>query len=172
MRHYIYFAGLVIVALLLSFSAHAVAVDDNPLPDQAQEAKARAIMGDIRCLVCQNQSIEDSNAPLAKDLRDIVRAQIAAGSSPDEVKSYLVERYGDWVLLKPPLNIRTLALWLFPPLLLLGALLFILARARRTPVNQGPTPLSDAEQKRLDMLLAQSAASSHGTHSGKEGTDS
>ncbi len=167
----IYLTSAIAAALFFLQAAHAVAVDDSPLPDQAQEEKAREIMGDIRCLVCQNQSIEDSNAPLAKDLRNIVRTQIAAGKSSSEIKAYLVERYGDWVLLKPPFNVRTLVLWLFPPFLLLGALLFIFTRARQDPESPAPAPLSREEQDRLNRILARNdaMAESHAPRTGRKG---
>src|SRR5690606_34587623 len=103
-----------ILALLL-FAAPALAIGvDEPLPDPAQEQRAREISKSLRCLVCQNQSIEDSNATLAKDLRRIVRERVQAGDSDDQVREYLVARYGDWVLLKPPFNVRTAALWIGP----------------------------------------------------------
>lgn len=92
---------------------------DQPLPDAAQEAEARAVMDELRCLVCQNQSIADSNAEMAGDMRALVRERIAAGAAPAEVKAYLVERYGDWVLLEPPVRPSTWILW-GAPLLFLG----------------------------------------------------
>lgn len=144
---------LIITLCLVPFAgAGAVAVDESRLDDPAKEARARAIMKEIRCLVCQNQSIEDSNADLARDLRQIVRERVAAGASDDEVKAYLVARYGDWVLLNPPVNERTIVLWLAPAILvLIGAgLAFLYFRRRR---SGGPQPLSAAERRRLDELL-------------------
>ena len=110
-------------ALLLALAsapAFAVGVDEAALDDPALEAEARAIMTGIRCLVCQNQSIEDSNADLAQDLRRIVRERLAAGDGRAEVEAYLVARYGDWILMRPPVNRYTLLLWALPLLLLIG----------------------------------------------------
>jgi cytochrome c-type biogenesis protein CcmH len=100
------------------------------LPDPDQEAKARTIMEDLRCLVCQGQSIANSDADLAHDLRVIVREQVAAGKSPDEVKHYMQVRYGDWVLLKPPVKGSTYLLWLGPLIIFIagGVVLFLSAR--------------------------------------------
>ena len=124
------------------------------LPDTAMEARARAISSELRCLVCQNQSIDDSNAPLAKDLRLLVRERLKAGESDTAVVSYVVARYGDFVLLKPPLNSRTLLLWLAPLLALCG-----LAYAVRRAVGgaagtaSGVAPLSRDEEKKLAEVL-------------------
>lgn len=145
----------VFLALLLPMVANAdVAVDDRPLEDPAAEARAHLVMKEIRCLVCQNQSIEDSNADLARDLRRMVRERVAAGDTADEVKAWLVARYGDWVLLDPPFQARTLALWLSPPLLLLLVLALALRRARR-PMPAPPPPLDDEERRRLVRLLGE-----------------
>lgn len=106
-----------VVALLLLAAAPAPYAD-TPLADARAEAQARALMEELRCLVCQNQSIADSNADMAGDMRSIVRERIAAGQSPAEVKAYLIERYGDWVTFNPPLSARTAPLWALPLLLL------------------------------------------------------
>lgn len=126
-----------------------VEVEEIPFEDLDEERAARDLMREIRCLVCQNQSIEDSDADLAKDLRILVRDRIRAGDSNDEVKSYLVERYGDWVLLEPPVNAGTLILWGSPLLFVLLAAL-ILVRRRS---SAAPTPLSKDEQADLDAIL-------------------
>ena len=84
------------------------------LKDQTQELRARNISKNIRCMVCQNQSIDDSNAPLAKDLRILIRSKIKEGSEDDDIYKFLTDRYGDFILLKPPFKLSTLALWLFP----------------------------------------------------------
>ena len=148
-RMLILFCGLV-----ASGPAMAVAVDEEIIDDPALEAQAREIMTGIRCLVCQNQSIEDSNADLARDLRQIVRERVTAGDNEDQVQAYLVARYGDWVLLKPPLKGRTIFLW-FAPLafLLLGAagLALYLKRSKAAPASA--EPLDKAEQKLLKKLL-------------------
>jgi cytochrome c-type biogenesis protein CcmH len=141
--------------LLLATSALAVEPGEQ-LTDPRQEARARALSAELRCLVCQNQSIDDSNAPLAKDLRVLVREQITAGKSDREVITYVVARYGEFVLLRPRLTWSTALLWL-APLLLLGVTGYALyTRARRPDVADGAVivaPLSDAEEKKLKRLL-------------------
>lgn len=120
------------------------------LPDQAQEARAEQIGSQLRCLVCQNESIEDSNADLAKDLRAVVRKRVAAGDTDGQIMAWMVARYGSFVRLKPPLSAGTLLLWGTPVLALLaGAAAAILGRRRVAPV---PAPLSPAEQARLAEL--------------------
>ncbi|RMD87574.1 MAG: cytochrome c-type biogenesis protein CcmH [Alphaproteobacteria bacterium] len=145
---------MLIMLLLLAplAAAAAVAVDETQLADPAAEAEARAIMREIRCLVCQNQSIEDSNADLARDLRQIVRQRVAAGDDAAAVKAYLVARYGDWVLLEPPFKPATLILWLFPPALFLALVAYALHRARRRRLT-APPPLDETERARLARLL-------------------
>jgi cytochrome c-type biogenesis protein CcmH len=107
---------------------------DRQLPDPRQEAQAKALMEQLRCLVCQGQSIADSDAELAGDMRHMVRSRIAAGQSPAEVRRWLVERYGNWVSYKPPLEPATWALWLAPLVLLgLGAWLARARLKRRRP---------------------------------------
>ncbi|MBP0578287.1 cytochrome c-type biogenesis protein CcmH [Labrys sp. LIt4] len=125
---------------------------DEVLPDPALEARARALSAQLRCMVCQNESIDDSNASLAKDLRILVRERLKAGDSDAEVKDFLVARYGDFILLKPPLEWRTLALWSGPPaLLLLGGIAIFLSTRRRQAAS--PAPLSSDEQARIDDIL-------------------
>lgn len=138
------------LSLLIAFTAFAVAVDEKPLEDPVLEAQARELMKEIRCLVCQNQSIEDSNADLARDLRMIVRERIALGDSPGNVKAYLVDRYGDWVLLRPPVKTSTYLLWASPFFVVL--IIVLLVAGRRTN-RSGPAPLSGEEQAKLDELL-------------------
>lgn len=158
--------GLFIVGFLaagLSFG-EAVAVNpDEILDDPVLEDRAREISQKLRCLVCQNQSIDDSNADLARDLRIIVRQRLVAGDSNEQVLQYVVDRYGDYVLLEPPFKGITYALWLGPAVLLTigGAGLVIIARRRRTA-----TPaegLSEDESRRLAELL------DDGEKDGKEG---
>jgi cytochrome c-type biogenesis protein CcmH len=144
-----------LLALMLVFSATANAQGvDQPLSDSAQEVRARALFKDLRCLVCQNQSIDDSNADLARDLRQIVRERIAAGDSDEQAVNFLVSRYGDWVLLNPPFKPGTLVLWLGPlALLLLAAgVTFAYLRRQRRPAA-APAALSDDERRRLEALL-------------------
>jgi cytochrome c-type biogenesis protein CcmH len=141
-----------VFALLLAGPARAVEPGEM-LADPALEARARAVSQDIRCLVCQNQSIDDSNADLAHDLRVLVRERLEAGDSDQQVKDYLVARYGDFVLLNPPFKLKTVILWLWPALLLLlgtGVIAFG-ARWRRRKLA-GPAPLSEDERRRLAEL--------------------
>ena len=138
----------------IALPAGAVFLDER-LEDPAQEARARDISGDIRCLVCQNQSILDSNADLAKDLRQIVRERITLGDSDAEVRDYLVRRYGDWVLLDPPFKITTYLLWIGPAVIfLIGAILMIIfLRGRRGQAQEAATAITRDEQAELDRLL-------------------
>jgi cytochrome c-type biogenesis protein CcmH len=128
---------------------------EDRLADPAQEARAREISRELRCLVCQNQSIEDSNAPLARDLRRIVRERVTLGESDQAVLNYLVARYGEWVLLKPRFNLQNLLLWLGPALLLLfgGGVLFALYRRQRIAPAPIVRALNAEEQRRLVALL-------------------
>jgi cytochrome c-type biogenesis protein CcmH len=133
---------------------------DQPLSDPALEAKARTLMREIRCVVCQSQSIDESDADIAANLRNIVREQIAAGKSDAEIRDYLVARYGDFVLLKPPFNRSTLVLWVSPFALALIALavgFMILRRARSAGSAAVPRDLSGAERERLNRLLVEDA---------------
>ncbi len=150
------FFSLMVLALgiLVTSPAMAVAVDEEVIADPALEARARNIMTGIRCLVCQNQSIEDSNADLARDLRSIVRERVEAGDNDDQVRAYLVARYGDWVLLKPPFNAKTFFLWFAPLIFLLGGATALgVTMRRRSAAPAAPAPLDAAEQKRLQKLL-------------------
>jgi cytochrome c-type biogenesis protein CcmH len=124
------------------------------LKDPALEARARHLSEELRCMVCQNQSIDDSEAPLAHDLRVLVRQRLEAGDSDRQVLDYLVARYGDFVLLRPPFKPETLLLWGLPPVALaigLGAL--ILMARRRKPVPTAVEALSAEEQARLSTLV-------------------
>src|SRR3954462_7620622 len=119
MRKLIAISALLLVALLVGGPARAVQPDEI-MPDPGKEARARDLSRELRCMVCQNQSIDDSEAPLARDLRLLVRERIAAGDSDNQVIDFLVARYGQFVLLKPRLAPETLLLWLLPPLALMG----------------------------------------------------
>jgi cytochrome c-type biogenesis protein CcmH len=143
-----------LTALLLLLAAPAAAVlPDEMLKDEAQERRARAISRDLRCVVCQNQSIDDSDAPLARDLRLLVREQISLGKSDAEVRAYIVERYGNFVLLKPPVEADTLLLWAGPfAVLLLGAAGLVLWRRRAPGGTAEAAPLTEAERAELDRL--------------------
>jgi cytochrome c-type biogenesis protein CcmH len=146
-------AALMVCASVAAAPAMAVQPDEV-LSDPALEKRARALSAGLRCLVCQNQSIDDSDAPLAKDLRVLVRERLVAGDSDDAVMSYVVERYGDFVLLKPPVNSHTLLLWL-APLLVLGMALVVVMRAMRRPdpAAAAAAPLSASEEEELNRVL-------------------
>jgi cytochrome c-type biogenesis protein CcmH len=141
----------------LAAATAAVAVEpDERLADPALEARARALSSELRCLVCQNQSIDDSNADLAHDLRVLIRERLTVGDSDQQVLQFMVRRYGDFILLRPPVQPDTYLLWFGPFAVLgLGALgaAAYLRRARRAP-PQAPAPLSTDEQRKLDKLLA------------------
>jgi cytochrome c-type biogenesis protein CcmH len=145
------FALLLLAGLLFVGPALAVSDPADQLPDPAQEERARAIGRELRCMVCQNQSIEDSDAELAQDLRRIVREQIAAGRSNREVTRFVHERYGDFVLLRPPFKLETALLWATPAVALLGGMLMIRGMRRRR-VTAAPRELSPEERARLAKL--------------------
>jgi cytochrome c-type biogenesis protein CcmH len=152
--------------LLLAFTASLARADvtdptrDQPLPDPKMEAEARAFMRDIRCVVCQSQSIDDSDAEIAAQLRNAIREQMAAGKSPDEIRDFLVARYGDFVLLKPPFKASTLLLWIGPFVLIaigLGVLLMQRQRRKATaPAGDAalaPPELTESERARVQRML-------------------
>jgi cytochrome c-type biogenesis protein CcmH len=145
---------LAMAIALAALPAKAVQPDEV-LSDPALEARARSISEELRCLVCQNQSIDDSDAPLAKDLRLLVRERLKAGDSDQEIVDFVVARYGEFVLLKPRLSPHTLILWFATPILFGAALLLIwLAYRRRQSVAaEGLAPLSAGEERRLKRLL-------------------
>ena len=144
--------GLLAASVPVGQPAHAVEPDEV-LSDPALEARARKLSAELRCLVCQNQSIDDSNAPLARDLRLIVRERLKSGDSDAAVRDFVVARYGEFVLLRPPVGPRTWLLWL-APLLLLGAVATaVLLAWRRAAAKEAPAPLTTAELDRLERLL-------------------
>jgi cytochrome c-type biogenesis protein CcmH len=147
--------SVAIIALLLTFMVPAVAVTpDEMLKDPALEARARQLSQELRCMVCQNQSIDDSEAPLAHDLRVLVRDRLTAGDSDSQVLDYLVSRYGEFVLLKPRFETSTLLLWGLPPLALISGLIgLVVALRRRNKIAAEPEALSAAEQSRLATLV-------------------
>lgn len=124
---------------------------DEVLSDPALEARARALSKTLRCMVCQNQSIDDSNAPLARDLRILVRERLKSGDSDAQVREYLVARYGEFVLLEPRISSHTIALWAAPGLVLVLGLLGIALWIRRG-APAGPPPLSAEEKQKLSKL--------------------
>ena len=150
-------AAAVLFLALLAVPAFAVEPSEM-LKDPALEARAREIGRALRCVVCQNQAIDDSNAEVAHDMRRAVRERLAAGDSDDAVVAFMVARYGDYVLLKPPFKTGTLVLWLGAPLVLLvaGGALLAAARKRRPP--EPPAPLTEEERAKVDALLGASDA--------------
>ena len=146
-----------LLALFLAVGPALAVTPDEVLKDPALESRARSLSANLRCMVCQNQSIDDSDAPLAKDLRVLVRERLVAGDTDDEVIDYLVSRYGEFVLLKPKFALHTLILWASAPLALLAgaiAIFVAVSRKRKTPQEVvAAAPLSAEEQARLDALL-------------------
>jgi len=141
------------VALSPAGPAHAVQPDEV-LQDPALEARARALSLGLRCLVCQNQSIDDSDAPLARDLRVLVRERLLAGDSDEEIIDFVVSRYGEFVLLKPRLSPYTWVLWFATPLVLLAGFgVILLSYRRRTRLADGPKPLTANEKRNLKRLV-------------------
>ncbi len=138
-----------LVAALPAFAVQP----DEVLKDPALEARARALSVELRCLVCQSQSIDDSDAQIARDLRILVRERLEAGDTDDQVKAFLVDRYGEYVLLKPRFTWHTAILWGAPPVLLIlgGTLAFGLFRRRRAAA---PTGLTREEEARVEALLS------------------
>ena len=149
------------VAALNIGGAYAIEPGER-LADPVLEARARAISVELRCLVCQNQSIDDSNAPLARDLRLLVRERLSAGSTDTEVVRFIVDRYGEFVLLRPRFGLHTAILWLAPLALLLGIVIALLRRFRsqRAAIDtvDPSAPLTADEQRRLGRILAKSDA--------------
>ena len=142
-----------LVSLMMLCSPAALAVGpDEILPDPALEQRARDISAGLRCLVCQNQSIDDSDADLARDLRILVRERLVAGDSNAEVEQYIVDRYGEYVLLNPRLGAHTILLWTAAPALLVIGLVSLLIARRRTEARAAPEGLSPEEQAALDDL--------------------
>ncbi|QDF36949.1 cytochrome c-type biogenesis protein [Bradyrhizobium symbiodeficiens] len=149
-------AAFTLLMLLAMPAAHAVQPDEI-MPDPAKEARARELSRELRCMVCQNQSIDDSDAPLARDLRLLVRERIGAGDSNSQVLDFLVARYGEFVLLKPRFERQTLLLWLLGPSLLIGgglALWLQIRRRARSGADVPAPPLTFDEQARLAALMS------------------
>jgi cytochrome c-type biogenesis protein CcmH len=138
--------------LLLLASPAAAVLPDEMLKDPALEARAREISSELRCVVCQNQSIDDSDAPLARDLRIVVREQLMLGKTDEQAMDYIVARYGNFVLLKPPVEPATWALWLGPFAILIigGGALAVMSRRRHAPVDAAP--LTEAELAEMASL--------------------
>jgi cytochrome c-type biogenesis protein CcmH len=149
--------SLFVIAALMSVAPAYAVQPDEVLADPALETRARALSKELRCLVCQNQSIDDSAAPLARDLRLLVRERLTDGDSDQQVLDFLVARYGEFVLLKPRFAWHTALLWLGPPVALIGGALVLLVMARRRSSSDGATAeqsaLTPAEEARLAGLL-------------------
>ena len=145
---------VVVVALAMPLAPARAVAPDEILRDARLETRARALSAELRCLVCQNQSIDDSEAPLARDLRLIVRERLRAGDSDRQILDFVVARYSEFVLLRPRLSAKTLVLWFAPVLLLALAALYLMRTMRRPALAAQPQPpLSAAEQRALDVLL-------------------
>jgi cytochrome c-type biogenesis protein CcmH len=157
MRRVFLLVLIVLLSASASTSAWSAVQPDEMLRDPALEARARTLSQQLRCMVCQNESIDDSDAPLAHDLRVLVRERLQAGDSDTQVLDFLVARYGEFVLLKPRLSWRTAILWGVPPALLLtGIALLVLAVTRGRGRLQDPgSNLTAAEQARLKKILAE-----------------
>ena len=155
-------AGLFVAVLMLAGPAANAVQPDEIMADPAKESRARDLSRELRCMVCQNQSIDDSEAPLARDLRLLVRERIAAGDSDAQVIDFLVARYGEFVLLKPRLNSHTWLLWLLPPLALGGGALALWTYSRRRArpgeaEDQAALYLTEDEEARIERLIAAEA---------------
>ncbi|MFS8111518.1 cytochrome c-type biogenesis protein CcmH [Rhizobium jaguaris] len=145
---------LYLALALLFVAAPAFAVNpDEVLPDKALEARARSISAELRCMVCQNQSIDDSNADLARDLRLLVRKRLVNGDTDQQVLDYIVSRYGEFVLLKPRLSEKTMLLWGAPAALFVLGGLALVVYARRRAAKPTGTPLTAEEEARLNEIL-------------------
>jgi cytochrome c-type biogenesis protein CcmH len=142
---------LAILAVVASVAGARAVLPDEILADPALESRARGLSANLRCLVCQNQSIDDSNAELARDLRVLVRERLVAGDTDDEVIDYVVSRYGEFVLLKPRMNLQNLALWATPAIVIAAGGIFLMTRKRR--VAASGDALSAEEEARLRTIL-------------------
>ena len=157
MKHIL--AGAFAIAVMMGSPAAYAVQPDEIMADPAKESRARDLSRELRCMVCQNQSIDDSEAPLARDLRLLVRERIAAGDSDAQVIDFLVARYGEFVLLKPRFERHTLLLWLLPPLALAGGGLVLWMHSRRrfrSALTEDPSSfkLTAEEEARLERLIA------------------
>ena len=147
-------AGMLAFGLTLASAVPTHAVEpDEMLKDPALEARARTVSAELRCLVCQNESIDESHAPLAHDIRMLVRQRLEAGDSNQQVVDYLVARYGQFILLKPPFEAQTLLLWGTPLLVIVAGGIAIAVAARRRPTRDPARPLTDTERRKLEELV-------------------
>jgi cytochrome c-type biogenesis protein CcmH len=147
-------AAIALVLATIASSSSLAVQPEEMLKDPKLEARARELSRELRCMVCQNQSIDESEAPLARDLRLLVRERLTKGDTDQQVLDFLVVRYGEFVLLKPPLESRTIILWALPPVALLaGAVGLFFAMRRRPTVELEPATLSIEERRRLSTLV-------------------
>src|SRR5262249_17243619 len=147
-------ALMTLFVLLLASGPSPAVQPDEILKDSVLESRARNLSRELRCMVCQNQSIDDSEAPLARDLRILVRERLTQGDSNQQVLDFLVARYGEFVLLKPRLEWHTLLLWGLPPMALVAGIIALLMMMRRSSaVRMEPAALSPEEQRRLSTLV-------------------
>jgi cytochrome c-type biogenesis protein CcmH len=148
------FAAIALLLAAITPGSSLAVQPDEMLKDPNLEARARELSRELRCMVCQNQSIDDSEAPLARDLRLLVRERLTKGDTDQQVLDFLVARYGEFVLLKPPLEGRTIILWTLPPLALLAGAIGLFFAGRRRRLGQlEPVTLSNEEQRRLSTLV-------------------
>jgi cytochrome c-type biogenesis protein CcmH len=154
----IFARGAVLTCLLSLAPLAATAVQpDEIMPDPRLEARARALSAQLRCMVCQNESIDESHADLARDLRVLVRERLQAGDSDDQIRAFLVRRYGDFILLKPPFKLETWLLWGAPFLILLtgGGIIFVARRRQKSLTPANIVSLSEAERAKLEAMLGE-----------------
>jgi cytochrome c-type biogenesis protein CcmH len=149
------FAAIVLTFATIASGSSLAVQPDEMLKDPGLEARARELSRELRCMVCQNQSIDESEAPLARDLRLLVRERLTKGDTDQQVLDFLVARYGEFVLLKPALEQKTLILWALPPAVLLAGALGLLLAMRRRSSQIEPATLSTEEQRRLSTLVDQ-----------------
>ena len=148
------FAAIALLLAAITSGSSLAVQPDEMLKDPNLEARARELSRELRCMVCQNQSIDDSEAPLARDLRLLVRERLTKGDTDQQVLDFLVARYGEFVLLKPPLEGRTIILWTLPPLALLAGAIGLFFAGRRRRLGQlEPATLSNEEQRRVSTLV-------------------
>jgi len=146
--------AVLVTLAVAALGAPSVAAADTPLADTVLEARARDLMKEVRCVVCQSQSIDESDAGIATDLRQLIRDEIAGGKSDDDIRRFLVARYGDFILFRPPFKAETLVLWLGPFVVLAGGLVFVIRLLRRRPAQTMPAALNPDEMRRVSQALA------------------
>ncbi len=148
-------AVLTVLLLTLGLAVHAGVVEPRPFEDPADEGRYRQLIQELRCLVCQNQNLADSNADLAKDLRDQTYNMITAGKTDEEIVAFMVNRYGDFVLYRPPLKSTTVLLWFGPLLLIVTGMVILFVQVRRRAMaRQAAQDLTPEEHRRIEQILA------------------